>query len=112
MTIGRADKRNKPLIPVAGSGRSLVWRSLAEPIWASGHDAAQTGRTHERTRPPIVLCQTALNPRGRPHMVLDAFLASRSSCERGAGLDRFRGDHCARDGAPTPISKLVCEPEL
>ena len=36
---------------VATSGRSLVWHSLAEAIWASGHEAALTGRTHERTRP-------------------------------------------------------------
>src|SRR6478752_649533 len=70
MTIGRADKRDMPLIPVATSGRSLVWHSLAEAIWASGHEAALTGRTHERTRPRTVLCQTALNPRGRPHTVL------------------------------------------
>jgi hypothetical protein len=65
MTIGRADKRDMPFIPVARSGRSLVWHSFAEPIWASGHETALTGRTHERTRPPAVLCQTALNPRGR-----------------------------------------------
>ena len=69
MTIGRADKRDMPFIPVASSGRSLVWHSFAEPIWASGHEAALTGRTHERTRSPAILCQTALNPKGRPHMV-------------------------------------------
>ena len=69
MTIGRADKRDMPFIPVARSGRRFVWHSFAEPIWASGHEAALTGRTHERTRPPAVLCQTALNPRAHPRMV-------------------------------------------
>src|SRR3954471_14494650 len=83
MTIGRADKRDMPLIPVATSGRSLVWHSLAEAIWASGHEAALTGRTHERTRPQAVLCQTALNPRGRPHMVLGRERSQRTKRDGG-----------------------------
>ncbi len=69
MTIGRADKRDMPLTPVARSGRSLVRHSFAKPIWASGHETALTGQTHERTRSPAILWQTALNLGGRPHMV-------------------------------------------
>ena len=30
--------------------RRHVWGWIAEPIWASGHAAAPTGRTHDRNR--------------------------------------------------------------
>src|SRR3954463_6252577 len=70
MKLGRTDKQDTPLIPVTFSGRAVVWRLLADPIWASGHAAALTGRTHERFRPAVSLLPRPLNPRGRPHMVL------------------------------------------
>jgi len=40
--------------PVEDSGfrsREPVWGWIADPIWASGHAAAPTGRTHDRYRP-------------------------------------------------------------
>src|SRR3954471_2814362 len=70
MKLGRTDKQDTPLIPVTLRGRAVVWRSLADPIWASGHVAALTGRTHGRFRPAANLLAKPLNPRGRPHMVL------------------------------------------
>src|SRR3954469_4529094 len=73
MKLGRTDKQDTPLIPVTLRGRAVVWRSLADPIWASGHVAALTGRTHGRFRPAANLLAKPLNPRGRPHMVLLAF---------------------------------------
>src|SRR5215213_6915470 len=70
MKLGRTDKQDTPIIPVILSDRAAVWRLLADPIWASGHAAARTGRTHERIRPAARLLPKPLNPRGRPHMVL------------------------------------------
>jgi len=43
--------------------------SFAEPIWASGHETALQGRTHDRNRTLANLCKSFLNPTGRPHMV-------------------------------------------
>src|ERR1035437_197002 len=40
MAIGRTDERQNPLIPVAETCRPVVWMSLADPIWASGHGLA------------------------------------------------------------------------
>jgi hypothetical protein len=40
MAIGRTDERRNPLIPVALTGRAVVWMSLADPIWASGQRPA------------------------------------------------------------------------
>lgn len=65
MKRGRTDKQDMPLIPVTLSGRAVVWRLLADPIWASGHAAAPTGRTHERIRPAAQSLAEPLNPRGR-----------------------------------------------
>ena len=48
--IGRSDERVNPGRATATSGRSIVVVSFAEPIWASGHRAASTGRTHDRRR--------------------------------------------------------------
>jgi len=45
--------------------RGRVWRSFAEPIWASGQCAAPTGRTHDRFRSVAILSGAALNPAGR-----------------------------------------------
>src|SRR3954470_16738998 len=63
MKLGRTDKQDTPLIPVTFSGRAVVWRLLTDPIWASGHAAALTGRTHERFRPAVSLLPRPLNPR-------------------------------------------------
>ena len=71
MVIGRTDEQQNPLIPMALTCRAVVWMSLAEPIWASGHATALTGRTHDRIRTKARFCQNyPLNPTGRPHMVL------------------------------------------
>jgi hypothetical protein len=77
--IGRTDEQQNPLIPMAVKSRSVVWMLLAEPIWASGQDAASTGRTHDRIRTNIRFRFDHLNPMGRPHMVL-----SRPDAEGGA----------------------------
>jgi hypothetical protein len=37
---------------------------LAEPIWASGHGAAFTGRTHDRFRTAIDSCKFLLELNG------------------------------------------------
>ena len=53
MTIGRSDD---PENPGRGNGLSrplIVWGWIAEPIWASGHVAASTGRTHDRNRTAV-----------------------------------------------------------
>ena len=50
MMIGRSDERVNPGRATAIKGRSIVVVSFAEPIWASGHRAASTGRTHDRRR--------------------------------------------------------------
>jgi hypothetical protein len=70
MTIGRTDDPENPLLATAGQpGRVIVWGWIAEPIWASGHAAAPTGRTHERNRTARQVSSTfLLHPRGRPHM--------------------------------------------
>jgi hypothetical protein len=72
MAIGRADAWNSPLIPVAVTGRPVVWNLRADPIWASGHVAAQqAGHMNAVDLQPISFA-ARLNPRGRPHMVLQA----------------------------------------
>jgi hypothetical protein len=71
MVIGRTDEQQNPLIPMALTCRAVVWMSLAEPIWASGHATALTGRTHDRIRTKTKSRKNHLNPTGRPHMVLD-----------------------------------------
>jgi hypothetical protein len=78
MILGRTDKQDMPSIPVTLSDRAVVWRLLADPIWASGHAAAPAGRTHERFRPADYLSLNPLNPTGRPHMGqwLTAFITS------------------------------------
>ena len=69
MAIGRTVERRNPFIPVAVTGRAVVWMSLADPIWASGQGSRVKGRTHDRSRTKASLAQTYLNPAGRPHMV-------------------------------------------
>jgi len=71
MVIGRTDEQQNPLIPMALTCRAVVWMSLAEPIWASGHATALTGRTHDRIRTKTKSRKNHLNPTGRPHMVLE-----------------------------------------
>ncbi len=71
MVIGRTDEQQNPLIPMALTCRAVVWMSLAEPIWASGHATALTGRTHDRIRTKTKSRKNHLNPTGRPHMVSD-----------------------------------------
>ena len=71
MAIGRTDERHTPFIPVARKGRRVVWRSLADPIWASGHGFALKAGHMTAFEPTPASCDTYLNPPGRPHMVLD-----------------------------------------
>ena len=70
MTIGRTDDPENPLLATAGQpGRVIVWGWIAESIWASGHAAAPTGRTHDRNRTARQISSSSLlHPRGRPHM--------------------------------------------
>src|SRR5208282_434975 len=51
MTIGRTDDPENPRVATARASRIHVWDWIADPIWASGHGAASTGRTHDRDRP-------------------------------------------------------------
>jgi hypothetical protein len=70
MTIGRTDDPENPILATAGQpGRVIVWGWIAEPIWASGHAAAPTGRTHDRNRTARQFSSSSLlHPWGRPHM--------------------------------------------
>ncbi len=69
MVIGRTDEQQNPLIPMALTCRAVVWMSLAEPIWASGHvPASKAG--HMTAFEPTPAHASYLNPTGRPHMVL------------------------------------------
>lgn len=45
-------------------GRNIVRDRVADPIWASGHCAASTGRTHERSRSAVKIRINALEPKG------------------------------------------------
>src|ERR1700687_2582506 len=67
MTIGRTDDPENPAPRNGFRSRVIVWGWIAEPIWASGHASAPTGRTHDRNRPPVIRI-FLLHPRGRPHM--------------------------------------------
>src|SRR5215210_5910006 len=64
MMIGRSDERVNPETPTADRGRLSVMVSFAEPIWASGHSAASTGRTHDRRRTARQIQQQTLAPQG------------------------------------------------
>ena len=70
MAIGRTDERHDPLLPAAIIGRPVVWMSLTEPIWASGHGLASKAGHMTAFKPEPVSRETYLNPMGRPHMVL------------------------------------------
>src|SRR5271166_4724098 len=45
MTIGRTDDPENPRVATARASRIHVWDWITDPIWASGHGAASTGRT-------------------------------------------------------------------
>jgi hypothetical protein len=45
-------------------GRNIVRDRVADPIWASGHRGASTGRTHERSRSAVKILAKALEPKG------------------------------------------------
>jgi hypothetical protein len=69
MAIGRTDERRNPLIPVALTGRAVVWMSLADPICQRTASRVK-GRTNDRIRTKVNISQTYSNPTGRPHLVL------------------------------------------
>jgi hypothetical protein len=48
----------------------LIGTRSAQSIMASGFTAAQTGRTHDRTRPMLQQVRKFLPRRRRPHMTL------------------------------------------
>src|SRR5579859_4611743 len=101
MTIGRTEKRDIPWVPTAKQGRSLVADSFAVSIWASGHRAATTGRTHESTRPgSYFFVQHPLHSRGRPHMEPLIWVGG------GGGLTRTLKHH-GKPSSPThPTDRL------
>src|SRR5689334_8848499 len=63
MAIGRTDERRNPLIPMAKLSRSLVWMSLAVPIWASGGDPASKAG-HVTAFEPTPVSRDLLEPFG------------------------------------------------
>jgi hypothetical protein len=69
MMIGRTDERQNPVAPMAVICRGVEWMSFADPIWASGHAAAQQAGHMTAFEPPLNLAQSYLNLTGRPHMV-------------------------------------------
>src|SRR5262245_7131452 len=52
----------------------LIGTRSAQSIMASGFTAAQTGRTHDRTRPMLQQVRKFLPRRRRPHMTLASIL--------------------------------------
>jgi hypothetical protein len=67
MMIGRSDERVNPGRATAAEGRSIVVVSFAEPIWASGHRAASTGRTHDCRRTVHQILQKSSCASGAVH---------------------------------------------
>src|ERR1035437_8354815 len=63
MAIGRTDERHNPLIPVAETCRPVVWMSLADPIWASGHGLASKA-AHMTAFEPWPMSRKPLEPYG------------------------------------------------
>ena len=51
----------------------LIGTRSAQSIMASGFTAAQTGRTHDRTRPMLQQLRKFLPRRRRPHMTQSGF---------------------------------------
>jgi hypothetical protein len=73
--------------------RRCVWMSFAEPIWASGHDAAYTGRTHDRFRTAVESCKFLLEPNGpfsNRASFVNGFLSASLLPNRGHGSLRGR----------------------
>ncbi|WP_286705476.1 hypothetical protein, partial [Acidiphilium sp. 37-64-53] len=69
MIIDRTDEQQNPQISTAVICRATVWMLFAEPIWASGHGAAQIEAGHMTAfEPTSDFANLNLNSRGRPHM--------------------------------------------
>jgi hypothetical protein len=64
MAIGRTDERRNPMMPMAAPCRAVVWISLADPIWASGHRSRIKGRTRDRFRTNASFSPNLLEPCG------------------------------------------------
>ena len=87
MTIGRTDDPENPILATAGQpGRVIVWGWIAEPIWASGHTAAPTGRTHDRNRTARQISQLCSCIHGAVHTCEER---SDAAIPRPRGPDRF-----------------------
>lgn len=52
-------------------GRLIVVVSFAEPIWASGHDAALKAEHMTAVAPPMKSSSKTLHPKGRLHEDID-----------------------------------------
>jgi len=77
MMIGRSDERVNPGRATASRGRLIVVVSFAEPIWASGHDAALKAGHMTAVAPPMKSSSKILHSRGRPHMRVGPFIIAR-----------------------------------
>src|SRR5437763_13924068 len=71
----------------------LIGTRSAQSIMASGFPAAQTGRTHDRTRPMLQQLRKFLPRRRRPHMT-----------QSGHSVSNFAVMHKA---APTPQGRIT-----
>src|SRR5690348_5011825 len=101
MAIGRADAWNSPFIPVAVTGRAVVWNLRADPIWASGHGAAQQAGHMNAVDLQPILVRCLLEPQGpSTHGMIpaapspDPWVSQPSSCvmaARGAAIHEFGG---------------------
>ena len=93
--IGRSDERENPGRATAGRGRLIVMVSFAEPIWASGHRAASTGRTHDRRGTAIKFCRIPLalqRPFTHAHRHIYRAFREIGRAERRLFLLRFLAD--------------------
>ena len=79
----RSNRRSRePVLCTGSRSRHGVWVWIAEPIWASGHDAAPTGRTHDRNRPERRISRLPSCIQGAVH-----------TCKRFWPADRVAADH-------------------
>jgi hypothetical protein len=68
MATGLSKERQNPGKVTAGKAVEMIGSRSADHIMASGQMAAQTGRTHDCTRPGRDNAKFSLQRGGRPHM--------------------------------------------
>ncbi len=76
MATTRATAWENPLIPVAVIGPPLVWDLRADPIWDSGHVAAQQAEHSNAFDPQPFSLAANLNLGGHPYLVSSDEIAS------------------------------------